>query len=565
MDETFQSSQEWLQEILQSFNDVAWSADATTWETLFLSQSAQIVYGRSVAEFYDNCHLWRSLIHPDDRPWVETQIPVLFSTGVLDLEYRILRPSGEVRWLEHRLRLIRDAFGEAKRIDGMARDITERHQAEETRQTTNNNLETQAINLASANQELQSTLEALRESEERFRAIFEQAAVGICQSSLDGQFLRLNQKFCNLLGYTQEEMLNRTWMDITHPKDIQADLDALCRLTQGEIDHYILEKRYVRKDGSIIWVNLSCSLVWESSGEVKFAIAVVKDISDRIRTQKALQRSQERFRNLVETTSDWVWEVDEHGFYTYVSPKVEDLLGYTVQELQDKTPFDFMPYRDACRMTNFYRQLITVQDPFSCLESTRIHKDGHLVVMETSGVPVFDAEGKFCGYRGISRDITERKRMEVALKENQQKYKTLFEILPIGISITNEKGKIIEVNPASEQILGLSNAESSRRRYDSPEWQIVRPDGTPMPVSEFPCARVFAENKVITNVELGMVKPDGEITWLAVTAAPIPLSGYGVAIAYTDISEQKQAEETLRSQAQREQLIGLITQRIRQS
>lgn len=676
MDERFRSSQEWLQEILQSFNDVAWSADSTTWETLFLSQSAEIVYGRPITEFFDNCHLWRSLIHPDDRHWVEPLIPVLFSTGVLDLEYRILRPSGEIRWLSHRLRLIRDANGEAKRIDGMATDITERQQAEDALQTTNSNLETHPIQLVIANQELRLTLEALRESEERFRAIFEQAAVGICQSSLDGQFLRLNQKFCDLLGYTHEEMLNRTWIDITYPKDLKADLEAICRLREGEIDTYTLEKRYIRKDGSIIWVNLSCSLVWEPSGELKSAIAVVEDISDayrqatqrkraeealyrreqefralvenspdliarfdrelrhlyinpavelvtgigpqtfigktnqelgmpselgtfwresvqsvfvtgqeqivefnfptpsgmkcyqsrivpefnpdgtvgsvlgvsrditdRKRAEKALQRSEERFRNLVETTSDWVWEIDENGVYTYISPKVYELLGYTVQELQDKTPFEFMPYREACRMANFYRQLITVQEPFSCLETTRIHKDGHLVVMETSGVPVFDAEGKFCGYRGISRDITERKRMEVVLKENQQKYRTLFEILPIGISITNAEGKILEVNPASEQILGISNAESSRRKYNSPEWQIIQPDGTPLRGFEFPCARVLAENRVIKNVELGMMKPNGEITWLSVTAAPIPLSGYGVAIAYTDISERKQAEE----------------------
>ena len=669
MNETFWSSQEWLQEILQSFNDVAWSADSTTWETLFLSQSAEIVYGRPITEFFDNCHLWRSLIHPNDRHWVETLIPVLFSTGVLDLEYRILRPSGEIRWLYHRLRLIRDANGEAKRIDGMATDITERQQAEDALQSTNSNLEPHAIQLAIANQELRLTLEALRESEERFRAIFEQAAVGICQSTLDGQFLRLNQKFCDLLGYTHEEMLNRTWMDITYPKDLKADLEAVCRLREGEIDSYTLEKRYIRKDGSIIWVNLSCSLVWEPSGELKSAIAVVEDISerkraeeslyrreqefralvenspdliarfdrelrhlyvnpavepltgisqqtfigktnqelgmppklatfwresvqsvfvtgqeriiefnfstpsgikcyqsrlvpefnpdgtvgsvlsvsrditDRKRAEKALQKSEERFRNLVETTSDWVWEIDENGVYTYVSPKVYEVLGYTVQELQDKTPFEFMPYREACRMSNFYRHLISAQEPFSCLETTRIHKDGHFVVMESSGVPVFDAEGKFCGYRGISRDITERKRMEAVLKENQQKYRTLFEILPIGISITNGEGKILEVNPASEQILGISNAESIRRKYDSPELQIIRPDSTPMRGFEFPCARVLAENRVIKNVELGMVKPNGEITWLSVTAAPIPLSGYGVAIAYTDISERKQAEE----------------------
>ncbi len=669
MDETFRSNQEWLQEILQSFNDVAWSADSTTWDTLFLSQSAEIVYGRPLSEFFDNCHLWRSLIHPNDRNQVETLIPDLFSKGVLDLEYRIFRPSGEVRWLYHRLRLIRDANGEAKRIDGIATDITGRQQAEKELQTANSNLETHAIELAIANEELQLTLEALRESEERFRATFEQAAVGICQSNVEGRFLRLNQKFCDLVGYTHEEMLNRTFMDLTYPEDLKADLKSAQRMWEREIDTYTLEKRYVRKDGSIVWVNLTCSLVCEPSGKPKYAIAVVedisarkraeealyrreqefralvenspdiiarfdrelrhlyvnpavepvtgippqafigktnqdlgmpsksvtfwresvqsvfvtaqerivefnfptpsgmkcyqsrivpefnpdgsvgsvlgvsRDISDRKLAEKALQKSEERFRNLVETTSDWVWEVDENGVYTYVSPKVSELLGYTVQELQGKTSFEFMPYREARRIANFYSQIVTVQEPFSCLKTTRRHKDGHLVVMETSGVPVFDGDGKFCGYRGISRDITDRKQIEEALKESQQKYQTLFEILPIGISITNEVGNIIEVNPVSEQLLGISTTESSKRKYDSPEWQIVRSDGTSMPASEFASVRALTENRVVKNYELGVVKPQGEITWLCVTAAPIPLPGYGVAIAYTDISEQKQAEE----------------------
>lgn len=543
MDETFRSSQEWLQEILQSFNDVAWSADSTTWVTLFLSQSAEIVYGRPVSEFLNNCNLWRTVIHPDDRNQVETLIPTLFSKGVLDLEYRILRPSGEVRWLYHRLRLIRDANSEAQRIDGIATDITERQPVKDARQTVNSYLEPHAIEVAIANEELQLTLEALRESEERFRAAFEQAAVGICQWGLDGRFVRFNQKFCNLVGYTHGEMLNRTFRDITYPEDFDANLESAQHLWERNIDTYTLEKRLIRKDGSIIWVNLSSSLVCERSGEPKYGLTVVEDIGDRKLAEKALQKSEERFRNLVETTSDWVWEVDENGVYTYASPKVSELLGYTVQELQGKTSFEFMPYREARRIANFYSQIVTVQEPFSCLKTTRRHKDGHLVVMETSGVPVFDSDGQFCGYRGISRDITDRKRIEEALKESQQKYQTLFEILPIGISITNEVGKIIEVNPVSEQLIGRATTESSRRTYDSPEWQIVRSDGTPMPASEFASVRALTENRVVKNYELGVVKPQGEITWLSVIAAPIPLPGYGVAIAYTDISEQKQAEE----------------------
>jgi PAS domain S-box-containing protein len=125
MDETLRSPQEWLQEIFQSFNDVAWSADPIAWNALFVSQNAEAIYGYPVSAFFDNPHLWRSLIHPSDRDRVERLLPVLFSTGMLNFEYQIVRPSGEIRWLYHRLRLIRDTDGEVLRIDGLATDITE--------------------------------------------------------------------------------------------------------------------------------------------------------------------------------------------------------------------------------------------------------------------------------------------------------------------------------------------------------------------------------------------------------------------------------------------------------
>jgi PAS domain S-box-containing protein len=455
MDETLMSSREWLHEIFHSLNDVAWSANAIAWQTLFLTPSAETVYGYPVAEFFHNPHLWRSLIHDDDRDRVENLIPTLFSTDKLDLEYRIVRASGEIRWLYHRLRVIRDAQGQALRIDGMATDITEHQQAEA----------------------------AIRESEKLFHATCEQA------------------------------------------------------------------------------------------------MAVIEDISDvykelRLRKQaeEALHKSEERFRNLVETTSDWVWEVDEDLVYTYVSPKVRDILGYAPYEIQGKTPCDLMTFRERHRMANFFGQLLAVKEPFSRLESTEIHKDGHRVVMETSGVPLFDGEGRFCGYRGITRDITERKRMEEALKESQQKYQTLFEILPIGISITDEVGNILEANPASEEILGLSIAEQTQRQHDAPQWFMIRPDCTPLPISEFPNVKALTQKRVIKNFEAGLVQPNGEIAWLSVTAAPIPLPGYGVAIAYTDISDvygelrlRQQAEETLRLQAERERFMGTMLERIRQS
>ncbi len=121
----------------------------------------------------------------------------------------------------------------------------------------------------------------LRESEERFRAAFEQAAVGISQNGPDGRWLRANQKLCEIVGYTCEELLEKRFQDITHSDDLEADLGHVRRLLAGEVETYSMEKRYLRRDGSVVWVNVALSLVREPSGEPKYFIAVVEDISER--------------------------------------------------------------------------------------------------------------------------------------------------------------------------------------------------------------------------------------------------------------------------------------------
>jgi len=133
--------------------------------------------------------------------------------------------------------------------------------------------------------------------------------------------------------------------------------------------------------------------------------------------------SEQHYRDLTENTSDWIWEVDENIRYVYASPKVTDLLGYLPEEVLGKTPYDFMPAEEAVRIRAGIDELLKAPHPFQALENTNIHKDGSLRVLETSGVPIYDATGRFAGLRGIDRDITERKRDEEvvrALNERSQ-------------------------------------------------------------------------------------------------------------------------------------------------
>ena len=134
-----------------------------------------------------------------------------------------------------------------------------------------------------------------------------------------------------------------------------------------------------------------------------------------------LLESMLKYQNLVESTSDWVWEVDEEGRYTYVSPRIKDLLGYEPEEIMHKTPFDLMPPAEAKRIKEIFIAAVTQQEPFNSFENTNLHKDGHPVILETSGIPIFDKKGKFCGYRGIDRDITARKHAEEKLLKETKK------------------------------------------------------------------------------------------------------------------------------------------------
>ena len=166
------------------------------------------------------------------------------------------------------------------------------------------------------------------------------------------------------------------------------------------------------------------------------------------------RRAEEKFRDLTETTTDWIWEVDKEGVYTYASPKVKELLGYEVSEVLGKTPFDFMLKEEEERIGKVFKEKLTNKGSFYKLENINRHKNGHLVVLETSGIPVFDEKSQWKGYRGIDRDITERKKAEQRLERLYKMNRDIIEKAPFGIYVLNSKGIVEYVNPAMLKISG---------------------------------------------------------------------------------------------------------------
>ncbi len=190
----------------------------------------------------------------------------------------------------------------------------QRQRAQEALQKLNRELEARVE---------QRTLE-LQESEAELRAIFHQAAVGIRLSTLDGHILKVNQKLCEILGYSQEELLNKTFMDITHPEDLQYHLHELQKLISGKIETFSLEKRYLHKSGNSVWVNLTVSLIKDVNSQPIYLIGVIEDIRDRKLAQEELKRQFAA----VEAAIDGIGILSQNN-YIYLNKAHVEMFGYT--------------------------------------------------------------------------------------------------------------------------------------------------------------------------------------------------------------------------------------------
>lgn len=251
--------------------------------------------------------------------------------------------------------------------------------------------------------------------------------------------------------------------------------------------------------------------------------------------EKTLAISQGRLRALVETTSDWIWEIDSRGVYTYVSPKVTELLGYSVEEVLGKTPFDLMPPGEADRIALIIQPIIDNAQPIRNLENINAHKDGRCVVLETSGIPILDTAGTVVGYRGIDRDITDRKQMEERLKKSEERFRSLSEASLEAI-VFSEDGIIVDANEALNRLFSY-DGEDLRGR----------------PATDFivPERRAFTDERMRTRTEgiyetLGLRK-DGGVFPIEVNPREFVHDGRKLRIsAVRDLTDRKKIEKQLK-------------------
>ena len=261
--------------------------------------------------------------------------------------------------------------------------------------------------------ELKKTESALRESGALYRSLFESAPVGIGIADRNGNLMEFNEAILKPGEYVPEDIFKIKNIKKLY-YDQKARDDVLARLNkQGFVDR--AEVQFRRKDGRPYDCLLSLRPI--AYKEKPCTQAIVQDVTRLKEIEKLLWDTRERFLSLVETTSDWIWEVDRTGGYIFSNQKVKDILGYDRHDVIGKKPFDFMPPDEAQKVAKIFRKLSKFRQAFSGMENINLHKDGHEVVLETSGVPVFDEKGEYQGHRGIDRDITKRKRAEQDLEQ----------------------------------------------------------------------------------------------------------------------------------------------------
>jgi diguanylate cyclase (GGDEF)-like protein/PAS domain S-box-containing protein len=227
-----------------------------------------------------------------------------------------------------------------------------------------------------------------------------------------------NRQITDILGYSPDEAqaMGADYLPgLLHPDNLTCLEDARARssrLADGEVLGFTYRMRH--KNGSWRWIH-SRETVFERAedGTVRQVLGVAQDLTEWRQAEDAARASAAKYRSLVGLLADWVWELDGDGRYTFVSPQVTGVLGYLPGEVVGRTPFDLMPPEEAERLRDFTAQLVAERRPFAQQECRVLHKDGRQVHVEVSGTPLFDADGAFIGYRGVTRDITARKALEV--------------------------------------------------------------------------------------------------------------------------------------------------------
>jgi diguanylate cyclase (GGDEF)-like protein/PAS domain S-box-containing protein len=469
-----------------------------------------------------------AIVHPDDRAILEAHFigEVLGKGERFNKDFRVIRQTDKaIRWVHGVGKLELDAHGKPLKLSGVIRDITESKQAELR----------------------------LRESEERYRATFEQAAVGILHVSFEERILRCNARFAEILGYTTEELCGLTIHRFTAPEDLAVSVEVMGRLRNGITATESLEKRYIRKDGSLTWVKMTISTQRDIEGRALHFIGVAEDINIRKAAEErlaaaseALSESEARYRATFEQAAVGIVHTTFDGRILLCNIHFAEILGYRAEEVPGMTIWQFtLPEDHAGSRLTFERIGSGAVDPVIA-EKRYIRKEGSLTWVKLTVSAQRDAEGRPVHCIAVVEDINDRKiaeerlaKTQEALRKSEERHRIAFQTSANAVSIVRlDDGRYLDVNEAFLSATGFEREEVIGRT--ARELNIFACPGDLLRVA------VALRGTSIIRDEFQFRTKSGAIIWGLMSASPFEHDGVSCALSVIqDISQAKAAAERL--------------------
>ena len=392
-----------LTRLLGSVNDLVWCTSPDGSRLLFLNEAAERIYGRTLQELRSNAAVWLEVIHPEDRPAVEENLRGLSERRQLQQEYRIIRPDGEVRWLQDRINVIFDESGTPMCVGGIATDITDQKLTE------------------------QSLAESLAESQAVFHSLVESLPLNVVQKDLEGQILFGNRRYCDTLSQPLEQLIGKTDFDL-FPEELATKyrLDDQQVLESGE-DCRVVEQHRM-PDGELIYVEVIKGSVFDASGAVSGVQCIFWDVTARVRAEKDLQRERDLLRTLMDNIPDLVFVKDRNGkFLTVNAALLKVMSADSLDDVVGKDDRDFWSPELAEHYRTDDRQVMESGEALVDREEQIGDATQTETWLLTTKVPVCDPNGKVSGLVGIGRNITKRKLAEEQIQRQTLEARLLYQ------------------------------------------------------------------------------------------------------------------------------------------
>jgi len=382
---------------------------------------------------------------------------------------------------------------------------------------------------------------------ELFRACFAHAPIGFAVTDIEGRILQANPAYCAITGYTEAELRSMNFSQLEHPEDLTRMTENLRALLAGEIPDFVIEKRFIRKNGETVWVQNSVSTIRDQAGRPVRIVRLTQDINERVRLHHAHEESESRFRLFMSNLPDYAWIKTSDGRYVFMNNRLESVLPSHRNDWSGRTDQDFWPSEIAVEYRKNDQSVLENRRQLQTLESWEYlgeHRD-----LLVNKFPIFDEHGEAVMVGGVSLDVTDQKRTERALLEAEQKYRGIFENVGEGIFQSTPDGRYVVANPALARMFGYESPEELIRSCNDISKQVYV-DATRR--EEF--KRLIESNDVVRDFEAEVYRKDRRTFWMSVNARAVRDLGGNISYyegTSQDITERKKAEKALRESEER--------------